>query len=153
MRWFLPLATVFASLVLAACESTVRQDVSRAGTELVGMPKNELLVCAGAPDATGSADGLEFLTYEATGFETRARSSLHYGFGWGAYGHRHFGGFSLGFPYLYDYDVESATCRATFELEEGRVRAVRFAGNGREWDRLKLCQAIVAPCMPPAAGQ
>ena len=52
-----------AALVLAGCANPRSEAAARAGTELVGMPKEMLYSCAGVPDRAQQVGDRERLTY------------------------------------------------------------------------------------------
>src|SRR3954470_19221934 len=52
-----------AVLVLTGCANPRSEAAARAGTELVGMPKEMLYSCAGVPDRTQLVGDAERLTY------------------------------------------------------------------------------------------
>ena len=52
-----------AVLVLTGCANPRSEAAARAGTELVGMPKEMLYSCAGVPDRTQQVGDREWMTY------------------------------------------------------------------------------------------
>lgn len=63
-RWSVPAWGVLAVVALAGCVDRPRPDVARrAQTDLVGMPKGQLLSCAGVPDQQMVANGIEYYGY------------------------------------------------------------------------------------------
>ena len=54
-------------LLLSACAFQRTDMAYRAKSELIGMSKEDLLICAGAPVKQEKIDNLEFLTYSGSG--------------------------------------------------------------------------------------
>lgn len=60
----LTLGAVLAAAALAGCAEGPKAEVAqRAQTALVGLPKGQLLSCAGVPDRQMVADGVEYYSY------------------------------------------------------------------------------------------
>jgi hypothetical protein len=138
-RSILPVLTaVLLAAGLAACTSQLSEDARRAQTALIGMPKQVLLQCAGAPTRSYTAGNREFFTYE------RSRSYYTGSVGVGVF--RGYSSFGYGFnsPLYGSYDTD--TCIATFTLENDRVIDLVYGGNAGS-RRLPQCYYIVENCL------
>jgi hypothetical protein len=117
--------------LLAGCAMQRAGVAERARTEMVGMSKKDLLMCAGVPARQERVDDLEFLTY--TG-----------------------GGDSVGAAYARSTSPATAVavgkrtqryCEATFTLKDGVVQQVRYSGRtGGLLSRGEQCAFIVENC-------
>lgn len=132
-----------AALALGACADTAGQGAVEAKYAMVGMPKAELLACAGAPERQAAADGKEFLTYTAQRVDSRG--GLGYGVGgWnGGWG---YGGY-YGAPV---YDSYARSCIVTFTLTGGRVSQVTYGGDATGGVQQGLCWPVVGNCLAAA---
>lgn len=132
-----------AALALAACADTAGQGAIEAKHAVIGMPKAELLACAGAPERQAAADGKEFLTYTANRTETRGGPVFGVG-GWN-------GGWGYGGYYPASaYDAYSRSCTATFVLVNGRVSQVTYGGDASAGVQPGLCWPVVGNCLAAA---
>jgi hypothetical protein len=61
------LLIVLISFLLSGCVFHRAEMASRAKSELIGMSKEDLLICAGVPVKQEKIDNLEFLTYSGSG--------------------------------------------------------------------------------------
>ena len=131
-----------ALAALAACASPEADLAKQAPQTLVGMPKGDLLACAGVPQRSAVApDGTEYLTYG------RQQTNIHRdydgpglgGFGLGGGG----GPFSI-FGDVYTWTTEYS-CVATFAVRQGRVVDLRYNDN-RD---IQLCYQTIGSCLPP----
>lgn len=143
MKPVVPLLLVAAGLGLGACADTAGQAAIEAKYAMIGMPKAELLACAGAPERQAAADGKEFLTYTAHRMESRGGP----GFGVGGWS----GGWGYGGYYAAPaYDSYSRSCTATFTLVNGRVAQVTYGGDASAGAQPGLCWPVVGNCLPAA---
>lgn len=127
------LSILSAVLVVAACAGPQAELAIRAPQTLEGMPKGDLLACAGVPDrSTTGPDGTEYLAY------SRHQTSVHRDFGYESYGWM---------PGLFGPDADSWTtnysCTATFALRNGRVGGLTYNAD-RD---IQLCYRIVGACL------
>jgi hypothetical protein len=141
----LPAAALACAAALSACADRLAEDAVYARQALVGLPRADLLACAGAPDAAYAADGREVLTYESeaiTGYP-----STYGTFGVSRWGGNRFGtGIGFGVPLYGGTEIRRTACRATFVVEGGRVAEVNYAdpqGGGG----LGQCGRIVEACL------
>ena len=150
-RFAAPSLAMAVCLGLAACANPRAELAHAARSELVGMPKETLLSCAGVPERTASMDNLDFFTY--TSRSTAAYPSTTLGLHAGRYWYPGWG-YGFGVP-VTTYDVWSQACEATFTLRNGRVERVVYAGSPGGTGRLSQCYAIVENCLtlrPAPAG-
>ena len=114
---------VAVAVFMLACCAGYTQYAERAQLELVGLPRAELLACAGVPHGSAIESGLEFFTYDSNSI-VGAMS----------------GGVGSQFTFA---------CRATFVLDQGKVRQVRYSGGrtGKLLDPLGECGKIVRACL------
>jgi hypothetical protein len=112
---------VLCLFVLSGCAHTAygRADMAkRAKTEMVGMTKMDLLLCAGVPDRTQQIDGMEFLAYYSNSI------SGHNG------------------------DVYSRDCEATFIFVNDMVEKVTYTGKtGGLITKGQQCAYIIQTCL------
>ena len=133
-----------AMVALAACASPQADLAKQAPQTLAGMPKGDLLACAGVPQRSAVApDGTEYLTYG------RQQTNVHRD-----YDSPSLGGFGLGLgggtgPFSVFGDVDTWTthyrCEATFAVRQGRVVDLRYNEN-RD---IQLCYQMIGSCLPP----
>lgn len=143
MKSAAPLLLAASALALAACADTAGQGAIAAKHAVIGMPKAELLACAGAPERQAAADGKEFLTY--TAYRTDSRGGP--GFGVGGWS----GGWGYGGYYAAPaYDSYSRSCAATFVLVNGRVAQVTYGGDASAGAQPGLCWPVVGNCLAAA---
>jgi len=119
------------------------QVAQRAQVELVGMPKERLLACAGVPERQAAANGKEYYTYVQ-----RAGGAVSPGTSIGIGG---FGGSSSGVGVGLGFGLPLVAgggrgCEATFVLGGGVVEQVSYPASAS----LSACTPIVQNCVPPA---
>jgi hypothetical protein len=119
-------------LGISGCVIQRAQIASRAQTELVGMSKKDLLLCAGVPLRQERVEDLEFLTFAG-------------------------GGDSIGSAVASSTSLNTATvvgksarryCEATFVLKDGLVQKVNYQGRtGGLLTKGEQCAFIVENCV------
>ncbi|HYG88816.1 MAG TPA: hypothetical protein VD978_21420 [Azospirillum sp.] len=124
-----------ALAALAACAGPQAEQAIRAQQTLVGMPKGDLLACAGVPQRSiVGPDGTEYLIY--------GREQINI--------HRDYDPPGFGGPFSIFGEVDTWTteysCVATFALRQGRVAELRYNEN-RD---IQLCYQMIGNCLPPA---
>ncbi|MGQ9368681.1 hypothetical protein [Azospirillum sp. ST 5-10] len=129
---------VAGCLMLAACANPQNEAALAAPRTLVGLPKADLLACAGVPERTARAGGAELLAYSRrqTIVEREVdweRDNLLWRHGVRAY--------------RPEVEVWSRTfgCEATFVIRDGRVAELRYDAHRDP----ELCYRIVGACLPP----
>jgi hypothetical protein len=127
--------------LLAACANPAADHALYAQSALVGMPKATLLSCAGVPDRQAAVDNLEFFTYRSGRISSSPGSLGLWGGRWGP-GF----GYGLGGP-LYDADIRSTTCEATFTLRNGAVERLVYGGSPGGGSTLGQCYHVVENCL------
>lgn len=112
-----------AVLMVASCAALDRAQLAeRARSELIGVTKDHLLACAGAPDKHLTSGDSEYLTYS---IHTEQRTVDGTGGG-------------------------SRFCEATFILKNGLVEAVTYRGKtGGLATKGEQCGYIVQNCLNP----
>jgi hypothetical protein len=125
-------AVVLCGFVLASCAIQRADIANRAQTELIGMSKKDLLLCAGVPLRQERVDDLEFLTYagggDSVGGAVATSTSSKTAFAVGKSAHRY--------------------CEATFVLKDGTVQKVNYQGRtGGLLTRGEQCAFIVENCV------
>jgi hypothetical protein len=122
-----------AALVLTGCANPRSEAAARAGTELVGMPKEMLYSCAGVPDRAQQVGDREKLTYVRGSTYTHVEVDND--------------GVSIGGRRLYRPHTtvhrQNFQCEATFTLRDGMVEQLDYS-EGRD---LELCGTIVETCV------
>ncbi|MBB3264156.1 hypothetical protein FHW79_001771 [Azospirillum sp. OGB3] len=137
-----------AGALLASCATGPDPQIARrAQTELVGMPKERLLACAGVPARQAQAGGREYYTYVSdpgVAVSPLGGSSI----GVGGFGGGGSSGVGLGLGFGLPLGTSSpGMCEATFVLGPGgTVEQVSYPGNAS----LSACTPIVQNCVPPA---
>ncbi|SMH43796.1 hypothetical protein [Azospirillum agricola] len=129
---------------LAACATGPGAEVAqRAQTELVGMPKDRLLSCAGVPERQAMAEGREYYTYIARpAYAASPMSSIGVGAGSGGFG----SGVGLGLGFSVPVGGGTSGCEATVVLGRGgAVEQVSYPAGVS----LSACAPIVQNCVQP----
>jgi hypothetical protein len=130
-----------ATLVLAAaCGTSGVERAQLAQTALVGLPKSELLSCAGAPNRSRQDAGREYYTYES--------ETIYGGYGpsFGLFGGTDGMGVGIGLPLGMGSSADF--CEATFTIESDRVVRVDYnAVGGYGGPRVGECARIVEGCL------
>jgi len=122
-----------AILCLGGCANPRSEAAARAGTELVGMPKEMLYSCAGVPDRTQQVGDRERLTYVRGTTYTHVETD---------YDDIFLGGRRWIRPQT-SVHRQRFQCEATFTLRNGAVERLDYA-EGRD---LELCGTIVETCV------
>ncbi|MEE8271898.1 MAG: hypothetical protein V3R98_09240 [Alphaproteobacteria bacterium] len=128
---------------LSACASAAAERAALAQQALVGMPRSQLLSCAGVPERSREDPEGEYFTYENLRIFSTPTASV------GVYGGGRYG---YAFRAPLATQVESSRCEATFTLIDGRVTQLVYtsvAGGGRS--RYAECAAIVDACLTAIA--
>ena len=144
------LSLLLALPLLAGCVLPDRaDDADYARTALIGLPRDDLLACAGVPSRSYKADNSEYFTYESESvqrdgdeefFFTKPSSRDYF---------RPRGSFSA-------FSVRKETCSATFILRNGRVVALNYIDHQGN-SSLAQCYPVVGNCLsyssaiPPSA--
>lgn len=119
--------------LLLGCANTAfhRAELAkRAQTELIGMPKLDLLSCAGAPSRSERVGDVEFLTYVSGGDTT----------GYVAGGADSGGGSAVSMSRRY--------CEVTFVIRDGVVSKVNYTGRtGGLLTKGEQCGFVVENCL------
>ncbi|MFO1055339.1 MAG: hypothetical protein U1E53_00050 [Dongiaceae bacterium] len=135
-------ALLLAAAALGGCGVQASRDAERARSQLYGMTRLDLHRCAGLPTRSETLDGHLLDTYEvSTPPPSFALSLPAIGPVLGG------GGFNVG--------GGSTSCRATFELVEGKVVSLHYAGaTASGLGGLAACGPLVEHCLTdmPAPG-
>ena len=138
-----------AILLLSACTNTSLLEAERARTDLIGMTKSELYMCAGAPDReTQDEKGIQYATYDTERITHEPSPYPSAGF------YPHFG---IGSRYnwvggYYGYPVtipKKRECTATFSFENSRVTGVTYRTNDGSEITRGQCYEVVKNCLSP----
>jgi hypothetical protein len=122
-----------AVLVLAGCANPRSEAAARAGTELVGIPKEMLYSCAGVPDREQQVGDRERITYVRGSTYTHVEVDND---------DIVIGGRRLFRPRT-TVHRQNFQCEATFTLHDGVVEKLDYS-EGRD---LELCGTIVETCV------
>ncbi|MGQ9365835.1 hypothetical protein [Azospirillum sp. A39] len=142
-------AALLAAGTLAGCASPMAEQAMAARTSLVGMPKEQLLSCAGVPARQAAAGGMEFFTYRSDRIVSYPSSPWpSYGPWWPGY----YGRYGWGAWPAYGDEVRSYACEATFTLQDGVVRRVVYSGVPGGDGGIGQCYYIVQNCLPQPPG-
>ncbi len=127
--------TLIASLALCGCARLHRSEIaSQAQTQMVGMSKKDLYLCAGVPVRRETVEGLEFLTYVGGGDST---------------------GVGVGTAAIPNVGVgvmssQRRYCEVTFVLDNGVVKKVNYQGRtGGLISKGEQCAFVVENCVRP----
>lgn len=134
-----------AAAILAGCATGPDPEIARrAQTAMVGMPKADLLACAGVPDRQATAAGREYYTYVARPAVAYSPGSS-IGIGAGSFGGS--GGVGLGLGFGVPVGGNTSTgCEATVVIgTRGTVEQVSYPAGAM----LSACTPIVSNCMAP----
>lgn len=140
----LGLSLGLAGLLLASCATGPDPQVARrAQSEMLGMPKERLLACAGVPARQATAGGKEYYTYvERPTAVVGPGTSL----GIGGFGGSSSGvGVGLGFGLPVGGYSGGNGCEATVVLGGGVVEQISYPASAD----LSACTPIVQNCIPP----
>jgi hypothetical protein len=123
---------VLCGLVMAGCAFRRAAIANRAQTELVGMSKKDLFLCAGVPLRQERVEDLEFLTFagggDSVGSATAISTSPDTAVAFGRSTRRY--------------------CEATFVLKNGVVQKVNYQGRtGGLLTKGEQCAFIVEDCV------
>lgn len=144
MKAGLLLGLGLTGLSLASCATGPDPQVARrAQSEMLGMPKERLLACAGVPARQATAGGKEYFTYvERPAVAAGPGTSI----GIGGFGGSSSGvGVGLGFGLPVGGYSSGNGCEATFVLGGGMVEQVSYPASSD----LSACTPIVQNCIPP----
>ncbi|WP_448188180.1 hypothetical protein [Azospirillum sp. sgz301742] len=143
MKRLVRVAGLAALAGLAACASNSPdiEIAQRAQTQLVGLPKAQLLSCAGVPTRQAVANGDEYYTYSQRPVYVSDAPAVSLGAN-GATGEGIVLGLGVGVPVFSGRGTQG--CDATFVLRGGVVRQVSYPVGAS----LEDCGALVAACMP-----
>ena len=129
------LIALAASLALAGCARLHRSEIaSQAQTQMVGMSKKDLYLCAGVPVRQETVEGLEFLTYvgggDSTGVGVGTAATPNVGVG--------------------VMSSQRRYCEVTFVLDNGVVKKVNYQGRtGGLISKGEQCAFVVENCVRP----
>lgn len=137
---------LLAAMVLVACAGQRTEVALQARDTLRGMPKAQLLSCAGVPVRVLEDQGAEYLTYVSGRTQGTGRSSLQprVGVGVGSWGGGV--GYSLGLG-LPAESYETRSCEATFRIEDGTVTNVTYVTPDTGSNRHGACYPIIENCV------
>jgi hypothetical protein len=128
-------AILISLFLLSGCASTKfgRADLAqRAKTEMIGMSKKDLLLCAGVPVRSQQVEDLEFLTYNSGGDSV--------GYAAGGSGSSTGGG---------AISLHKRYCEVTFALQNGVISKVSYAGRtGGLITEGEQCAFVLQNCVP-----
>lgn len=123
--------------LLGACANAASERALLAQQALIGMPKAQLLSCAGVPDRSREEASGEYFTYENERIYGTTGTTVGV-FG----GSGHVGG---GLSVPLSTRLQSEYCEATFTLVGGRVVALVY--NSSRGGRYAECARIVESCL------
>jgi hypothetical protein len=137
------------AFLVAGCASQQADQAAFAQKALVGMPKERLLACAGAPDKMATADATEYYTYTSQRLVSTPNLRGSFGYGYGRRWSPFFGYYGLG--YDDGPDIQSQDCKATFIIKNGAVQGIVYGSDSDGPSaRLSQCYRIVENCLSPA---
>lgn len=140
-----------AILLLSACTSTSVLEAERAQTDLIGMSKSELYMCAGAPDReTEDEKGGQYAAYDTERIthepSSYPQTGFYPSFGFGSRG-SWFGGY-YGYPVTVP---KKRHCTATFAFEDSHITNVTYRTNDGSTVSSGQCYEIIKGCLSPAS--
>ena len=122
---------------LCACASAASERALLARQALIGMPKAQLLSCAGVPDRSREEATAEYFTYENERIYGGSGATV------GVFGGTGHVGTGLSVPLA--TQLQSEYCEATFTLVDGRV--VELVYNSSRGGRYAECARIIETCL------
>ena len=130
--------TLVKTAVLCACASPQSERAQLAQQALIGMPRAQLLSCAGVPNRSRTRASAEVFTYESNRLHGRGGSTADAFDGSGRVG--------TGLSVPLATEVQSEICEATFTLEQGRVVSLVYNSNraGRYGECVRMIDACLA---------
>lgn len=127
-------------MALSACTSASSERALLAQQALVGMPKAQLLSCAGVPDRSRTEPGAEYFTYENEQFYGGSGATI------GVFGSTGHVGSGISVPL--STQLRSDYCEATFTLIDGHVAELVY--NSSRGGRYAECARIIETCLESA---
>jgi hypothetical protein len=146
------IAVAAALLLLAACATANRGEMALAArSALIGLPKTELLSCAGVPERSRTEGNVEYFTYGSGQLVEYPGTTVGLGFGT-YYGTRHpYYGLGWGVPLA--TEVRSDYCETTFTIVDGVVTNVNYvSASGVGTRRFSQCYYTIQNCLRPVAN-
>lgn len=134
--------TIALTMTLGACASASSERALLAQQALVGMPKAQLLSCAGVPDRSRAEASAEYFTYENERIYGGSGATI------GVFGGSGHVGTGLSVPLA--TRLQSEYCEATFTLIDGRVAELVY--NSSRGGRYAECARIIETCLETATG-
>ncbi len=124
---------LFVITAMSGCARLHRAEIAaQAQTEMIGMSKRDLYLCAGVPVRQAQIEGLEFLTYAGGGDSTGA-----------AVGTSTPSGVAVG-----AISTQRRYCEVTFVLDNGIVQKVNYQGRTGGWaSQGEQCAFVVEKCV------
>lgn len=126
------ITVALCGLIVSSCAVQRAEIASRAQTELVGISKKDLLLCAGVPLRQERIEDLEFLTFAGGGDNVGSAVAINTS------------------PDTAVVSGKSARryCEATFVLKNGMVQKVNYQGRtGGVLTKGEQCAFIVENCV------
>jgi len=127
------LTILIVTAALSGCARLHRAEVAtQAQTEMIGMSKKDLYLCAGVPVRQAQIEGLEFLTYIGGGDSTGVGvgTSASPGLAVGAISN------------------QRRYCEVTFVLDNGVIQKVNYQGRTGGWASSgEQCAFVVEKCV------
>ncbi len=130
------------TMTLCACSSASHERALAAQQALIGMPKAQLLSCAGVPDRSRDESLAEFFTYENERIYGGSGATV------GVFGSSGHVGTGLSVPLA--TQLQSEYCEATFTLIDGRVAELVY--NTSRGGRYSECARIIETCLNSVTG-
>ena len=123
-----PRSSAALLLLLSGCSIARHNTAVDAKTELVGLDKEDLYMCAGVPDRTTVLNGHEYVTFDNSELTSQALTLPIIG-----------GGLT---------GEEEQFCRTTARLDNGKVTAISYAGDtGAFYAKNEQCAYTIATCV------
>ena len=127
---------------LGACASASSERARLAQQVLIGMPKAQLLSCAGVPDRSRDEQTAEYFTYENERVYGSSGATV------GIFGGSGHVGTGVSVPLA--TQLQSDYCEATFTLVDGVVTGLVY--NSSRGGRYAECARIVESCLDSVSG-
>lgn len=139
--------TIGGMLVLAGCANPVGDELNADSRSLIGMPKAQLVSCAGQPQKSLNSGTGELLTY-SVGLTNRSPATAGtVGVGVGG-GSRSGVGVGVGVNVPLSPGFSQSYCEAVFRIDGGTVSDVTYnASSSIRGTGYRVCYEIVGSCL------
>ncbi len=139
-----------AGLVLAGCAADRGEMALAAQGALIGLPRGDLLSCAGVPERSRAEGNVEYFTYGSGQLVEYPTVTMGLGLGYYRSAHPYYG---LGWGVPVAPEVRSDYCETTFTIVDGVVTDVNYvSASGVGASRFSQCYYTIQTCLARLSG-